>query len=209
MSEVYEGIPKKLTLEYAREWISPRVSAKRFAHIEGTAEVAKQLSEYIQVDLYLAQLACLLHDASKETKAAELVEQAKAYGLKLHPIEEKHGHILHGPVGAEVIKEELGLTNKDVLDAIREHTLGAAPMSNLSKVVFLADCLEAGRPNDYRKTIWDAVKKSQEDDLNLAIVVASDLNLRFLLDDHKPIHPKTIEVRNYYLSLLAPAKTPI
>lgn len=201
-AKTHEGIPGNLTLDYAREWIKPRVSAKRFAHIEGTAEVAKELCDYIKADKYLAQLACLLHDASKEVKEAELVKQAKAYGLKLHPIEEKHGHILHGPVAAEVLKEELGLTNKEVLDAIREHTLGAAPMSNLSKVVYLADCLEEGRPKDYRKTIWDAVKASQSDNLNMAIVVASDLNLQFLLDDHKPIHPKTIEVRNYYLSLI-------
>ena len=76
-------------------------------------------------------------------------------------------------------------------------------MTDLSKVVFLADCLEPGRPDDYTDAIWKAFRKSGGGNLDRAVAVACDLNLRVLLDAHKLIHPLTVEVRNYYLQLSA------
>lgn len=199
----YPGIAKEISLECVEEWVRPRNSGKRFNHTQGVVKVARLLAERAGVDPFLAQLAGWLHDACKEYKAERLVELAREYGIPLDEILENNGHLLHGPVAAEVAKRELGITNQSVLDAIAEHTLGAVPMSTLSKIVFLADCLEESRPSDYTQPIWQALDLDGKINLDKAIVVACDEGIRFLIADGKPIHPRGVEVRNYHLKALA------
>lgn len=151
------GVPVDLTLDSAKEWLRPRISQRRFLHTEGVVQTAHEMAKRCHADEFLAQLAGWLHDACKEIKDKELIKMAKDYGLKLHPVEEINGHLLHGPVAAELVKHELKLTNKDVLDAIAEHTLGAVGMTVLSKILFLADALEPGRSPEYCKPIWQAL----------------------------------------------------
>ena len=213
--KTYDGIPADLTLEKAQEWMRPRISPKRYNHVQGVAKVAHELAIAAGCDPFLAELAGWLHDACKETKDRDLVIQALQFGLQLSALDKVNGNLLHGPVGAETIKRDLNVTNLLVLDAIREHTLGAVQMTVMSKVVFLADCLEASRPTDYTDPIWEALnrsasKKSEKKakkgsealDLDLAILTACDLGLRQLLDSSRVIHPKTVDVRNYYLALI-------
>jgi predicted HD superfamily hydrolase involved in NAD metabolism len=213
--KTYDGIPADLTLEKAQEWMRPRISEKRYNHVQGVAKVADELATRTGCDPFLAQLAGWLHDACKETKDRDLVIQALQFGLQLSALDKVNGHLLHGPVAAETIKKDLNVTNPLVLDAIREHTLGAVDMTVLSKVVFLADCLEASRPTDYTDPIWESLhgsaskksekkaKKSSEPlDLDLAILTACNLGLRQLLDAGRAIHPKTVDVRNYYLAVI-------
>jgi predicted HD superfamily hydrolase involved in NAD metabolism len=273
-STTHAGIPDALTLQAAQDWLKPRISQRRYAHSEGVVETAGTLATKCGADEFLARLAGWLHDACKEVKDKELVDMARKFGLKLHPVEEMNGHLLHGPVAAEVARQELGVTNQHVLDAIAQHTLGAK--GPLSQILFLADALEPGRPHDYVKPIWRALHpcvwpegalekhseiknevpcaKSAErsgkeqtsladaahgaglsteasahgthadashsahtflyglealrltsqiaPDLDKAILVACDLGLIDLLESGRLIHPKTVDVRNYYLQVL-------
>lgn len=208
----YPGIPREISLDYARRWAKPRTSEKRFRHVEGVASTARILAKKCSpVDPFLAELSGWLHDACKEIKAAELFKMAKDFGLPLEGFDESNGHLLHGPVAAAVIRTELSITNESVLAAISEHTLGAVDMTDLSKVVYLADCLEESRPSDFTDPIWNALgwrpgahdeSGRTELDLNRAILVACDLGLQYLLEDGRPIHLKTVAVRNHFLSLV-------
>jgi len=203
------SIPPPLNdLQFVKNWVQSKVSAKRFGHIAGVAQTAKQLAQKFSNDeelAYLAELAGWLHDACKETKDYLLVEQAKEYGLKLNPIEETNGHLLHGPVAAQLLKKEFGFEHKETLNAIAEHTLGALNMSLLSKIVFLADAIEPGRPADYADPIRQAIDGYFAEDpdkaLNQAVLTSCNSNLQILLECHKAIHPRTVEVRNYYLAI--------
>jgi predicted HD superfamily hydrolase involved in NAD metabolism len=222
------GVPETLTIEFARDWVRERISEKRFRHSAGVAETARELAARCNCNEFLAELGGWLHDCCKEVKDKELIERAKNCGLVLHPVEELNGHLLHGPVAAETVRRELGLTNTDVLNAIAEHTLGAVNMTTLSKIVFLADAIEPGRSKDYVKPIWQAlhpcVWPEPEElldgnqpvlyglealkltgkvppDLDRAVLVACDLGLEDLVKSERYIHPKTVDVRNFYLSL--------
>ena len=197
-----EGVPANVTLASVKEWMKPRVSPKRYQHIEGVAAIARQLAGKTDIQPSMAELAGWLHDACKEMKADELVSRAKEYYLALDPILEQHGHLLHGPVSAEVVKRELGINNRELLDAITQHTLGAIGMSELSKIVFLADCLEEGRPKDYTDPIWEALDFDGDFDMDKALLVALDLGLKHLIKDGKPIHPGPVAVRNHFLAML-------
>jgi predicted HD superfamily hydrolase involved in NAD metabolism len=218
-----EGIPASLTLQFARDWALPRVSKKRADHVVGVHKVGRDLAIMARlpaVDQFIVELACLLHDACKEYKDTLLVTLAEKYDMKLSPLEKANGHLLHGPVGAFTVREDLALTNKKVLDSISEHTLGNCPMSDISKIVFLADCLEESRPKDYTRPIWQALdgagggddkkKKStgQKGQVNLdnAMLVALDLGLAHVLESRRAIHPKTVDVRNYFLGIVRAAE---
>jgi predicted HD superfamily hydrolase involved in NAD metabolism len=196
----YQGIPRGVTLESATEWVRPRLSEKRFKHSTGVARVAREIAQACgDCDCFLAELGGLLHDCCKEVKDKELVKMALDFGLPLDPILENYGHLLHGPVGAEVAKRELKLDHKELYDAISEHTLGNVPMTTLSKVLYLADCLEESRPKSYTDPIWKALDIDGKCRLDKAIVVANDEGLKYLIEDNKPIHPRAIAVRNFYL----------
>lgn len=200
----YKGIPQHLTLETAKQWAKPRVTEKRFKHIEGVAQVGKEIAELAGEDAFLSELAGWLHDGCKEWKDKDLVKAAQSFGLKLNKVEKENGHLLHGPVAAFVAAEELDIKHQELLDAVSEHTLGKVGMTDLSKVVFLADCLEASRPKDFTDPIWDALKNNpkKDADLDAAMLVACDLSLEHLLKSRRVIHLKTVEVRNYFLDLV-------
>jgi predicted HD superfamily hydrolase involved in NAD metabolism len=212
-----DGVPENLDVDFVKKWVSTKVSERRFKHIEGVAETAKQLATRAGCSVQLAELAGWLHDCCKEVKDKELISLATTFGLQLHPVEQINGHLLHGPVGACVCRKELGLTNSEVLGAIAEHTLGAVNMTTLSKVVFLADCIEPGRNADYTKPIWQALNgesgshvgttnaseaENQKIDLDMGILISCEAGLIDLLKSGRLIHPKTVDVRNYYLQVI-------
>lgn len=193
------GIPKNINISTLKKWVEGRVSTKRFKHICGVAVAARTIAAKHGCDPELAEIAAWLHDCCKEMKERELLEAAKTLNVPFTEIEEKHGHLLHGPVAAAVVKKELGIKNQDVLNAISEHTLGNAPMCPLSEVLYLADCLEEGRDTNYTAPIWAALDLDGEFNIAKAIVIASNLGLIHLVESGRPIHPRAVMVRNYYL----------
>jgi|AGTN01.1.fsa_nt_gi putative HD superfamily hydrolase of NAD metabolism len=221
------GIPDDLTMEVASKWTAGRVSKKRFHHIQGVVAVGGQLARALNVDPFPVELACMLHDSSKELGASDLIILAKSRGMELVPHEEEHGHVLHGPVGAMIASETFGLTNMDVLAAIAEHTLGNLDMCIISKLVYIADKIEESRPVEATATIWEAlgtdalqlqtfaknhdhrkhgkhINHAEKLNLNLnaAILASCNMVLGHMVKKNKPIHPRSVEVRNNFLMLV-------
>ncbi len=200
MESIAEGIPASLTLKSAQEWVASRVSSKRLRHTSGVVATVRLLAQCAGCSPFLSELCAWLHDACKDMPAHELVHLAEDAGLQLLPIERLNGHLLHGPVAAITVQRELCITNMNVLDAISQHTLGAAPMSALAQVIYLSDWLEPGRPQRYTQPIWQALDLHGTNDLDRAVVVACDLLCKHLIETGKLIHPTTVAVRNYYIT---------
>jgi len=92
--------------------------------------------------------------------------------------------------------------------AIAEHTLGNVPMTLISQIVFLADCLDETRPVDYTKPIWAALCPDGETtDLPNGMLKALDSSLEHVIATRRSIHPKTVDVRNYFLGIVKAAIT--
>lgn len=204
-----EGIPDSLDLGALKKWVQKRVSTKRFKHIAGVAEAGEKLANLHGIDPLPVVLACWLHDSCKEIKASELVQMAEDYAIELTDMDKKNGHILHGPVAAQVVKEKFAITSHDVLTGIAEHTLGGLSMTTVSKIVYLADTLEASRPKSLTDPIWQSLNGSDQSnqktvdlDLDRAILKSSDLVITHLIESGKAIHPKAIAVRNHFLELV-------
>jgi nicotinate-nucleotide adenylyltransferase len=56
--------------------------------------------------------------------------------------------LLHAVAGAELLFERFGIADREILLAVRYHTVAAGGMSKLAQIVYLADLISADR--DYK-----------------------------------------------------------
>ena len=121
------------------------VSPKRFGHIRGVASTASALAKRYGADVEKAELAGYLHDAMRSYSDEQLLELAGEYGLAVDDYTKRNPSLLHGPVSAAWAQRELGITDEEVLQAIRAHTIGDASMDKLTSILYLSDAMEPGR----------------------------------------------------------------
>ena len=167
----------------------------RFKHSLRVREKVLHLSKFHRVDHYKASTASLLHDVSRYMDRKGLLKFAEKINLPIDPISRKEPKLLHAPIAAYIAGKEFGVKDPQILMAIKSHTLGRKNMSLLEKMVYIADHVEEGRSHA------DAAKarKLAEADLDQAIVSISDSMIKYLRGRCLPVHPKALEVRDYYL----------
>ena len=115
----------------------------RFRHVIGVEITAVQLAENLGANGQKARLAALLHDCAKYLSLEEQAALAKRDGSDLDP--QVDGMILHAPAGAALARERYGVTDEEVLEAIRYHTTGASDMTLLDEIIWAADIIEPSR----------------------------------------------------------------
>lgn len=102
--------------------------------------------------------------------------------------------ILHAFVGAYYVEKELGVSDEDVLNAIKYHTTGRADMTTIEKIVFLADYIEPGRTFHG----VEEVRRTAENSLDQACFLALRNTINFLTTKKQPIYPATFEAYNKF-----------
>ncbi len=141
------------------EVIKPLMGAKRFKHSVNVAEMSLTLAKKFGADENKAYLAGILHDCRKEAEKSEALSEAEKSGYYIDPAERDCFKLWHGIAGAYYIANELKITDKEILDAVRYHTVGRADMSKIEKIVFLADMVSKERSYTYAETYREAVLK--------------------------------------------------
>ncbi|MEG5041242.1 MULTISPECIES: bis(5'-nucleosyl)-tetraphosphatase (symmetrical) YqeK [unclassified Microcoleus] len=189
-----------MTLAPAREnvlaWLCERVPAARIKHILGVEQVAGDLARHYGLDEAKARSAGLLHDLAKYFKPPLLLQMAQKEGLELDSVLEAHPHLLHADASAIVARDEFGVVDREILDAIANHTLGRPSMSQLSCTVFVADTIEPSRGNTAE---LEALREASWQNLYAAVWQTSDYSLKYLLETRCYIHPRTVLTRNWAL----------
>ena len=160
--------------------------------------MAIELAIHHCVDVQKAATAGLMHDLAKYFKPALLLEMARKEGLEIDPVMALHPHLLHADVSAIVARDTFGVKDEEVLQAIANHTLGTPGMSKLCCIVFVADTLEPGRGDTPQ---LQALRQLSYQNLHQAVWRTCDYSLKFLLETHCLIHPRTIATRNWFLNL--------
>ena len=124
--------------------VQMQMSERRFRHVLGVEEAAVALAARVGCSQEKASIAALTHDYAKERPDEEFQMIIKRDGYSPELLE--YGNeIWHGLVGADMVQRELGIEDAEILDAIRLHTTGAAEMSLLAKVLYVADYIEPNR----------------------------------------------------------------
>ena len=177
-------------------WLADHVPPSRLNHILRVEQMAIDLAGHHSLDVEKAAQAGLMHDLAKYFKPQKLLEIARAENLDIDPVSEATPHLLHADVSAIVARDTFGLKDEEVLQAIANHTLGRPGMSLLSCIVFVADSLEPGRGNTPE---LEALRQMSYKNLYQAVWLTCDYSLKFLLETHCLIHPRTIATRNWFL----------
>lgn len=175
------------------EALAYRLDERGHAHSVAVAKTAEQLAQRYGVDAEDAYVAGLLHDWSRGEDAEELLAAAHTLGIPCTAVDERVPYLLHGPVGAASVKERFGELPERVIAAIAHHTFGAVNMSDLDKIVYLADTIEPGRDNPAAAALRDKVGACGLGEL---FEEAYAVSIRHLVDSGRPIHPTTVDVWN-------------
>ena len=98
--------------------------------------------------------------------------------------------IIHSSAGATFIKEELGIEDKEILDAICYHTTGRGNMTVLEKIVYLADKIEPAR--DYMDL--GPIREMAEHDLDEAVRMTAAAVRNKFISQGREMHPVTLQM---------------
>ncbi|MEG0258604.1 MAG: bis(5'-nucleosyl)-tetraphosphatase (symmetrical) YqeK [Lysinibacillus sp.] len=171
--------------------IEPRMPQKRYIHTLGVMETAIQLAERYGADVKKAETAAILHDIAKYADVDWMESIVHTNNLDVRLLG-WGSELLHGPVGAYIAESEFGITDVDLLNAIRFHTTGRAGMTLLEKIIFVADMIEPNR----KFAGVDYLRKKAKKDLDKAVKACVRHTMAFLIDTKQPIYPLSVECYN-------------
>lgn len=176
------------------KWLKDNLNEKRYIHTLGTADCAKELAKQFGLNEDKAYLAGLLHDCAKCFPNEELLNIIHKH-LDVEECEMLNYKTLHAPVSAYIAETEFGIKDKEILSAIRWHTLGKLNMSDFEKIVFIADKIE---PNTRDKEYSDKIREllAQENGLNKALLKCYKETIKSLVKRDLKICLLTIEIYN-------------
>ena len=135
-----------LDISHLRKEMESILSSKRYTHTLGVAYTAAALAMAHGEDMEKAMTAGLLHDCAKSMHGSELVAICEKAHLNVTAVERGNPTaLLHAKAGAYLAERKYGVSNMDILNAIRYHTTGHPDMSRLEKILYIADYIEPGR----------------------------------------------------------------
>lgn len=171
---------KQRLREIERElWLM--MSGKRLLHSLNVCRLSVELARIHGESMEAAALAGLLHDCAKDLPADKVLTLAERAGdpLLLAP------PLAHGPAGMILARERFGISDRSILRAILYHTTGAAVMSPLDRIVFIADKVEPART--YQNL--DEIRRLAPIDLDAAMRVCLDEICIYLNREGLDTHP--------------------
>jgi len=186
----------KYDIESLKEKLKNRLGPKHYGHSLRTAETAARMALAFGVDEEKAYLAGLLHDYAKSMSDEELIDQSKKLGIEANSVELAFPYLLHAEISARLVELDLGVEDKEIVTSIKNHTVGATSMTQLDKIIYVADMIEPGRPYPG----LDSLRRMALDDLDEVFRGAYVHSLEHLVRSRKLIHPATVEVWNKLIS---------
>lgn len=177
-----------------QEWLKENLNEKRYIHTLGTANCAKELAKQFGLNQDKAYLAGLLHDCAKCFSNEKLLDIIHQH-LDVEECEMLNYKTLHAPVSAYIAETEFNITDKEIISAIRWHTLGKLNMTDFEKIIFIADKIEPNtRDKEYSAKIRELL--SQDNGLNKALLKCYKETIKSLVKRDLKICLLTIEIYN-------------
>ena len=164
------------------EYLKSILNDKRFKHSIGVMDMAVRLAQKHNVNVEDARLAGLLHDCAKNMTNEELINYCNQNNIEIDEVKRSSPGILHAEVGADISKKKFGM-NDEIVRSILYHTLAYQEMTNLDKILYIADLIEDGRELEG----LEPIREMAFIDLDKALV----MSLEYCMDNVKQIGKKT------------------
>lgn len=171
-----------------------RLPPKRLYHSACVADTAKHLAEKYGADAEKAYTAGLVHDIVRYDPPEELIRLIEDDGQTLTEAEKRITVTLHAVAGEVYLRTVLGVTDGEILSAVRYHTTGRENMTLLEKVIYAADLVS----EDRQYPDVEEVRALAERDLDRALLRGLSFTIEENARRHRPIHIDTVKAFNYY-----------
>ena len=182
-------------LDELREKVRKFQKSTRYEHTIGVMYTAASLAMRYGADMQHAMLAGLLHDCAKGFTVEEQKLLSGNYGVILTKEELECPELIHAKLGAYLAEKDYGITDKEVLDAIRWHTTGRPNMSLLDKIIYIADYIE---PNRNKAPNLHDMRRLAFEDLDQCVYAVLESTLQYLHGQGGVIDPMTEETFLFY-----------
>ena len=172
-------------------FMKAHLKPSRYTHSLGVEVMAERLAAIHGADVDKAAFAGRYHDIAKCFTQDEMNDCVRKYGLPEMYID--NNPLAHSKVAAEILKDQFGVTDEEVLNAVRSHTTGRAGMSLLEEIVYVADAIEDNRS-------YEGLAELQAQaaaDLDGACLFIMDWTLESLKKKGREPDRDTVEARNY------------
>lgn len=186
---------KPSELNKLRKEISKVQDGKRYEHTLSVAYTASNLAACYGENIDHALIAGLLHDCAKCLPDDKLLSICEKQHMQISQEEYKKPSLLHAKVGSYLAEKKYHIVNRDILNAIHNHTTGRPDMSLLEKIIFVADYMEPGRRQAPR---LEQVRRMAFADLDKAVLMILEDTLKYLQASGSVVEQTTQVTYQYY-----------
>ena len=162
-------------------------------HSLGVEEMAVRLARLHGADSEKAAFAGRYHDLAKNFDEETMDAYIRKYGLPEYLI--GNNALAHSKVGAAILENEFGVTDKEILDSVRYHTTARKDMTLLDEVIFVADVVEDNRTYSDLEYYQDLAYR----DLDRACLEILEYTIGSLTAKGRVIDKDTLEARDWVL----------
>ena len=166
----------------------------RFEHSIGVSYTAAALAMAYGADIYKAKLAGLLHDCAKNMANSLIKSECETRGIPLSENDLKSPQIWHSIYGSVLAKEKYNIEDAEILSSIRYHTTGKAGMTQLEKIIFIADYIE---PLRNKAKNLEIIRQEAFRSLDSAMYLIINDTAEYLSKKNIYIDENTINCLNY------------
>lgn len=189
-------VSKELILSLEQK-LQQVLKPERYLHTLGVAYFSASLAMCHSVSHRDALIAGLLHDCAKNYPEGEMQKKCTQLKLPMSEHEKRIPELIHAVYGAYLAEEQYGITQRDILLAVRNHTLGRPQMTPLEQIVFLADYLEPERMQP-TTPVLDEIRQTAFQNLDKATLLVCENTIRYFETTGKDTDPMTYQVYEFY-----------
>lgn len=170
------------------EYIKSNLPKKRIIHTANVVITALKKAKELNLSPEKVKTTATLHDCAKYLRASDY----KDFNLP----KDVPAPVEHAFLGAYVAEKILEISDEEILEAIKYHTSGKAEMSQLAKLIFVADMVEEGR--DY-EGVEELRKLYEGKDFDSCFVECLKEEFLHLLNKKQKIYQETVNAVAYYV----------
>ena len=160
----------------------------------GVEEMAVRLARLHGADVDKAAFAGRYHDLAKNFDTETMDAYIRKYDLPEYLL--GNNALAHSKVGAAILEHEFGVTDEQILDAVRYHTTARKEMTLLEELIFVAYVVEDNRTYSDLDYYQDLAYR----DLDQACLEILEYTIGDLTAKGREIDRDTLEARDWVLN---------
>lgn len=185
--------------EAMEKQVKKELNEERYRHTLGVMYTACALGMRYGLDPDQVRAAGLLHDCAKCIPNKKKLAICEKKSVELTPFERSNPFLIHAKLGAVIARDYYKVEDPAVFEAIKWHTTGKPAMTELEKVVYIADYIE---PNRFKAPRLEEIRKAAFEDIDYCMYLITQDSVNYLKANPSAMDHMTLEAYNYYKDLM-------